>query len=197
MNSIRININNYYDYGMDGDDIADQIRGSYCFDHLLRNYKWWHSIFWWGFQVLMVNAYKFHCRYLEDINEEPMSHYMFQNIITQTWMEKDYLKTIQREDQTLKKSSLSSMSTTATPNTPRRSRIYDSALNPITGTLKWIMNRSLGHWTLVPSIHHIKKSNFQLHYWDTGKRKYIIVGFCKDCNVSLCTDNWFEVFHTT
>ena len=89
------------------------------------------------------------------------------------------------------------MSTTATSTTSRRSRMSDSPLNPITGTLKRGMNKSLGHWPLVPSRQHIKKSNFQLHYWATGKRKYINVEFSKDCNASLYTDNCFEMFHTT
>ena len=53
---LRLKVNNDYNYGMGGADIADQIRGSYRFDHWLRNYKWWHAIFWWVFQVLMVNA---------------------------------------------------------------------------------------------------------------------------------------------
>ena len=57
MKFLRINVNDDYNYGMDGADIVEHIRGSYRFDHWLRNYKWWHVIFWWGFQVLMVNAY--------------------------------------------------------------------------------------------------------------------------------------------
>ena len=126
-----------------------------------------------------------------------MSHYMSQNMIVHTWMDKDYYKTRHREDQTQERCSISIMSTTAMSTTSRISRIYDSALNPITGTLKCRMNRSLGHWPLVPSIHRIKKSNCQLHYWATGKLKYSNVEFCKDYNVSLCTDNCFEVFHTT
>ena len=44
----RLNINDNYNYGMGGADIADQIRGSYRFDHWLRRYKWWHSIFGGG-----------------------------------------------------------------------------------------------------------------------------------------------------
>ena len=84
MKFLRININNDYNYAIGGAYIADQIRGSCRFDCWLRNYKWWHSIFWWVFQVLMVNAYKFYCIYLEDINEEPMSHYMFQKVILHT-----------------------------------------------------------------------------------------------------------------
>ena len=150
MKFLRINVNNDYNYGMGGADIADQIRRSYCFDHWLRNYKWWHSIFWWGFQVLMVNVFKYYFRYLEDFNEEPMSHYMFQKMIARTWMDKDYYKTRQREDQTQETCSLSSMSTTAMSNTSIRSRISGSALNTITVTIKCRMNISLGHWPLVP-----------------------------------------------
>ena len=90
MKFLRIDFNDDYNYGMVGSDIADQICGFYCFDHWLRNYNWWHSIFWWEFQVLMVNAYKCYFRYLEDINKEPMSYYMFQKIILHTCMDKDY-----------------------------------------------------------------------------------------------------------
>ena len=89
------------------------------------------------------------------------------------------------------------MRKTATSTTSRITRISDIELNPMTVTLKCRMDISLGHWPSVPSRHHIKKLNFQLHYWATGKRKYSNVEFCKYCNVSLCTDNCFEVFHTT
>ena len=37
MKFLRLNVNNYYNYGMGGADIADQIRRSYCFYHWLRN----------------------------------------------------------------------------------------------------------------------------------------------------------------
>ena len=123
----------------------------------------------------MVNAYKFYCRYLKDINKEPMSHYVLQKIIALIWMDKDNYKTRQREYLTRETCSISSMRKTTTSTTSRRSMNSDSELNPITGTRKCIMNRSLGHWPSVPSRHHIKKSNCQLHYWDTGKRKYINV----------------------
>ena len=77
MEFLRLNINNDHNCVMGGADIADHMRGCYRFDHWLRNYKWWHSILWWIFQVLMVNAYRCYCRYLVDINEGHMSHYMF------------------------------------------------------------------------------------------------------------------------
>ena len=37
-------------------------------------------------------------------------------------------------------------------------------------------------------LNHINKSNYQLHYWATGKLKYSSVAYCKDCRVSICTD---------
>ena len=42
----RLNVNNDYNYRMGGTDIADQICRLYHFDHWIRRYKWWHSIFW-------------------------------------------------------------------------------------------------------------------------------------------------------
>ena len=75
---------------MIGADFADQIRGSYRFDHWLRNYKWWHVIFWWGFQVLMVNAYKCYYVYLKIVDEFPMYRYLFQKMIAHAWTDKDY-----------------------------------------------------------------------------------------------------------
>ena len=90
MKFLRINVNDVYNYGMGCANIADQIRGSYRFDHCLQNYKWWHAIFWCGFQVLMVNAYKLYSVYLKIIDEVPMYHYLFQKMIAHAWMYKDY-----------------------------------------------------------------------------------------------------------
>ena len=56
MKFLRLKMNDDYNYGMGGVDIAYQICGSYRFSHWLRNYKCWHAIFWRGFQVVMVNA---------------------------------------------------------------------------------------------------------------------------------------------
>ena len=39
------NVNDDYNYGMGGADIADQLQGSYRFDKWMRNYKWWHVIY--------------------------------------------------------------------------------------------------------------------------------------------------------
>ena len=86
MKLLRLNVNGDYDYGMGVADIAYQICGSYRFDHWLRNFKWWHSIFCWGVQVLIVNFYKCYCKYHNSINETPMNHYKYKNMIAHFWM---------------------------------------------------------------------------------------------------------------
>ena len=45
MKFLRLNVNNDYNYGVSGAGIGDQLRESYRFDHWMRNFKWWHSVF--------------------------------------------------------------------------------------------------------------------------------------------------------
>ena len=42
---------------MNNVDIADQLRGSYQIDKCMRKRKWWRSMFFWGFQMLLTNSY--------------------------------------------------------------------------------------------------------------------------------------------
>ena len=99
MKFLRLNITNEYKYGIGGANIAYQIHGSYCFDDWLRNFKWWHSIFWWDVQVSMVNSYKCYCKYHNSINETPMNHYKYQKMIAHVWMEKQYYSRVSRQKQ--------------------------------------------------------------------------------------------------
>ena len=101
-----------------------------------------------------------------------------------------------KEDDPQVTGSVSSMSTIKNPDCPKRSWLSNTSIIPITGSLKHQLNKSLGHWPSSPALNHIKKSNCQMHYWDTGKRKYSSVAYCKDCKFSLCTDKCYEVFHS-
>ena len=88
------------------------------------------------------------------------------------------------------------MSTITNPDCPKRYRLSKTSLMPITGSLKHHLNKSLGHWPSILALKHIKKSNCQLHYWATGKRKCSSVAYCKDFRVGLCTDKCYEVLHS-
>ena len=148
---LRLNVNDDYNYGMGGADIADQIRGSYRFDHWLQRYKWWHSIFWWGVQVLMVNSYQCYRKYLQDECLEPMSHYQFQAMIARAWMDNAYYADIGKASlgSASDMQSTSSISTTTADST-RKSRISNSSLHPLTGKLKCRLNHSYSHWPSPP-----------------------------------------------
>ena len=87
----------------------------------------------------------------------------------------------------------STVSTTTTENERKRTRVTDSSLKPITGSLKLRLDTSMGHW---PVTAHRRNANCQLHYWASGTRKYKNVVLCQECNVYLCTDRCYEIFHT-
>ena len=196
----RLNVNDDYNYGMGGADIADQIRGSYRFDHWARKFKWWHSIFWWGVQVLMVNSYRCYRKHLEMNKLTPMSHYDYQKKIAHVWLNKDYYTTTSESDivaPSTSRSASSAVSTVTTATTIRKARICESSLHPLTGALKCRLNTRFGHWPTAPSQSHPNQETVcQLHRWITGKRKYKDVQFCPDCNVSLCTEGCYQIFHT-
>ena len=42
---LRLNVTKEYYFGMLHFNMADQLGNHYCFDHWLRNYKWWNYLF--------------------------------------------------------------------------------------------------------------------------------------------------------
>ena len=163
---LRLNVNDEYNFGMSGADITDQIRGSFCFDHWLCNYKWWHSIFWWGVHVLMVNSYKCYCEYHKGLDESPMNHYNFQKMIAHVWMDKEYYSNYLKPTQ--RGGSISTYSISTSTHNGSRSRISASALNPLTGLLRCRLNVSLPHWPSAPPKEETKTMYYQLHNCISG-----------------------------
>ena len=53
----QLNIVDDYNTHMNNVDVADQLRGSYRIDRWMRKQKWWWSMFFWCFQMLMTNSY--------------------------------------------------------------------------------------------------------------------------------------------
>ena len=54
------------------------------------NYKWWHSVFWWGVQVLMVNLCQCYCKFQKMNGPTPLTHYEYQKSIAHVWLDKEY-----------------------------------------------------------------------------------------------------------
>ena len=90
MNLLRLNVNNDYNNDMNAIDIADQLRNNYRFDHWLRNFKWWWSIFMWVFGVLIVNSYVVYnsvCDATGLLKKQRYSQYQFRLAIARMWIE--------------------------------------------------------------------------------------------------------------
>jgi hypothetical protein len=61
-------------------------------DHWQRQFKWWWSIWLWGFGVLLVNAYIFYQKVMEESGvpkKEWLSHYEFRRQIALAWIQVD------------------------------------------------------------------------------------------------------------
>ena len=162
MKFLRLNLNDDYNFGMGGANVANQLRGAYRFDKWMRNYKWWHAIFWWGFQTLLVNSYIVYCCFYQDKGLKPLSHYEYQAQVGKYWLDLDYFGKKQFSVQKDKTASMSSMSTCSTSNS-RRSRIFESALNPMDGSLKCRFFKTISHLPVKPQMNN-KQSYCQLHY---------------------------------
>ena len=62
---LRCNISHDYNYKMNDNDVADQLRLIYRIMRFQRNNKWWWALWLWGLEVMIVNAYCMYKRYCE------------------------------------------------------------------------------------------------------------------------------------
>ena len=97
---------------MNSVDRADQLRTNYNVGKGLRQRKWWWSIFLWGIDVAIVNAYLLYKAWHEMHGLKPMTHYYFREKIAlasihashaksckgDTWIEANDTLLFQRED---------------------------------------------------------------------------------------------------
>jgi len=190
-----LNVNDDYNNGMGSVDIADQLRLFYRFHHWMRKSKWWHSIFWWGFGVQLVNAYKCYSVHHKLMRSKPLSHYDFQKSVGDSWVSNYASDEAVTAAATASTSSLT-VSSLGTERT-RRPRFCDASLDPMSGICRKRLDRTLGHWPY-PG----KRTDYcQLHRWATGSscknnRVYTNVVKCIDYNVALCAGDCFMIFHS-
>jgi hypothetical protein len=89
---LRLNLNNDYNMDMGHVDVADQLRTNYRMDHWQRQFKWWWSVWLWGFGVLLVNSYVYYKKVMEEAGvpkKEWLSHYQFRKAIAIAWVQSD------------------------------------------------------------------------------------------------------------
>ena len=192
---LRLNINDFYNKEMGDVDIADQVRGSYRIDKWMRKYKWWHAIFWWGFQVMMTNSYICYKTFMIQQNLKPMSHYDFQKSIAKALISGIVEKTNMYLCDNSTTSSLTSNNASSSASDSKK-RINDCSLHPITGSLRCRLDHvSAKHW---PTVCKRKQDYCQLHRWAMSRGsefKYGSTVHCSECNVTLCTGYCYQIFH--
>jgi hypothetical protein len=62
---LRWSLSHDYNFEMNDNDIADQLRLVYRIMRFQQNNKWWWALFLWAYEVSMVNAYVSMKRYCE------------------------------------------------------------------------------------------------------------------------------------
>jgi adenosine deaminase len=62
---LRWNLSDDYNYEMNDNDVADQLRLVYWIMRFQRNIKWWWALFLWSYEVSLVNSYVMYKRYCE------------------------------------------------------------------------------------------------------------------------------------
>lgn len=193
----RINVIDDYNHIMGNVDIADQLRGSYRFDHWMRKRKWWWSMFFWCFQVLMTNSYIAYKKYMEIHDVKPMTHYQFRYRLCISWLDRKYRINITVSVARSIVSSLTSVgeietrSRNAASKKPKRTQVSDTTLHPEDGKLKRRLEAG-DHWPL-PNV--VKDPICQMHFWATQKKYRKQTMYCAKCGVTLCLI-CYKKFHT-
>jgi len=210
MSFLRCEVTDTYNNGMNSVDVADQLRGTYHLDRWMRKRKWWWSVWMWGVEVLLVNAYVLYRTahlYIWKIEKKNiLEQYAFREAIVIVWMgynSKDADKHLTNErkrkkDEAPQKISLRS-STTESEETTRGWRIEDKALDAVKGSLKCRLDTDF-HF---PVPQATKNAPCGLCCWalkdeisrDKCRVRGAHVANCDKCNVSLCL-SCFKPFHT-
>ena len=186
---LRMGFIDQYNNTMGDVDLADQLRGSYRFDMWVRNRKWW-----WGFGVLVTNAYICYCKVYDEQNipkKHRRSHLEFRKDLMMAWIDEDYFwryletnKPLQKGkaaetvcspitlDTDIQSVGISTSSRTrnkdyssAVSKRIRCTAIIDTSLDPQNGSLKCRLRRfGFDHMQDKPT-NRKDKTRCQLHRW--------------------------------
>ena len=128
-------------------NIADQMCLVYNFNVWLRNYKWWHAIFWLGVQVFLVNSYIVYKKVLTQAGLTPIIYYKYQKAIALGLIDLEVYRNKGRSYNTPPVDDMSTLTNTSTgtPNSKKK-RVSDASLDPQEGNLKCRLAREYDPW---------------------------------------------------
>ena len=204
---LRCNLSHNYNYEMNDNDVADQLRLIYRIQRLQRNFKWWWALWLWGLEISLVNAYMMMRRYCEMNGiKVPYSHHDFREAIAHALLDPSEWTTRNRKSppESSQKKRRAAAGSQQSPN--RTLRLNDVSLCPNSGCLRHRLDSSLNHWPTLPGG---KDAVCQLHHWagtmkankagkatkgpPLGSRKHVVR--CDVCSVNLCVPCW-KIFHS-
>jgi hypothetical protein len=179
--------------------------------HFVRITKWWWSMYFWCFQMLLNNSYVLHKKYMLLHDLKPVSHYDFQTSVAKAWVRPglylsknkkiktkhgprrlDTTKAVTISNDTCNRASLWSAISDQDSVAPRRSTGFtNKTLHPLNDVLKGRLTGT-DHW---PSPTHKKDVRCRLHFWATGLKFRSQLLVCTQCKVTLCAQ-YFIPFHT-
>ena len=176
---LRPEVTDLYNNGMNNVDIADQLRGTYRFDRWMRKRKWWWSIWMWGVQVLLVNAYVLyrtaHSIIWKTEKKKIVTQYRFREEIVKAWMEEEKSDSEGQKKRKLSENQVSTYSSTSESLGRTRSSVT-SIQSEVTVLQR---GRKINDKTLDPTSGDLKiRLDADFHYpIPPGKNKYPLVVF--------------------
>jgi hypothetical protein len=198
---LRWSLSNQYNFEMNDNDVADQLRLVYRIMRFQRNNKWWWALFLWGYEVSMVNSYVCMKRYCELKGVPvPWTHHDWNEAIGYAHLDpiEDWprRKSADYERPPMKLEDIASATKRRAP------RVDSKALSPTRGRLRIPLDESMSHMPVVPLL---PNAACQLHRWaykethpmekvdgattkPSGSRSGVMR--CETCEVNLCLKCW-------
>jgi hypothetical protein len=182
---LRPEVTDLYNNGMNNVDIADQLRGTYRLDRWMRKRKWWWSIWMWGVQVLLVNAYVLyrtaHSIIWKTDKKLILSQYRFREEIVKAWMEEEKSESEGQKKRKLSENQVSSYRSSSSESVEILGRTRSSVASIQSELTVLQRGRKVNDKTLDPTSGDLKiRLDADFHYpVPPGKNKYPPCSLCR------------------
>ncbi len=165
---LRFNLSDDYNFEMNDNDVADQLRLVYRLMRFQQNMKWWWALWLWGIEVSLVNAFMMY-RQFHELKGSPMKydHYHFHEACGLAYVEPETMWPSRHSNSKTKVNTPppppSKKAKHTTEISSRSPKITTAALCPDTGSLKSRLDLTHSH---LPVLVQGKQGNpiCQLHW---------------------------------